>query len=260
MSTHGLAYKDQGYLALYDSSLGRDGVTLARGLPLSEVDSLIRQSPAGEVLVFLDACQSGALGRAAFEQPAAEREPMLPSTLVPSKHIFLQASSGSTQFSAELPSQCGGHGFYTCALLQAMEGAADDDGDGMVTLGELQTWGQAWVWASTQHDQAPQTLGTYSHELAVTSVSEDPRFWIRQGESVPASDAAHVTVFAGQVEVWLVDSAGRSISFGTVYAGEYRLQAQFDGGATWSEVLSLRPGDRASVSCDESTQECIIQH
>jgi uncharacterized caspase-like protein len=70
--------------------------------------------------------------------------------------IVVLASSGGDEFSFEDKSL--GHGEFTVALLEALRGMADLDGDGSVTLPELVLYVPRRVSRSTRGLQNPQLV------------------------------------------------------------------------------------------------------
>ncbi|MFO0583482.1 MAG: caspase family protein [Anaeromyxobacter sp.] len=127
----------------------------ATALQLGELEQLVRGSAATFRLLVLDACRSGALTRVKggrpippFELRASERAPGEGA-------VFLTSSSASedSQESDELRGS-----FFTHAFLSGLLGAADEDGDGRVTLEEVYRHAYAATlrntsrtWAGTQH-------------------------------------------------------------------------------------------------------------
>ncbi len=252
-STHGYADTKHSDLVLSDSYFS--GKVLKNSLPLAEIEDRIRESSVREVITLIDACHSGAVGQTFYSggelPPLRDGEPEM-------QQVFFQSSSSFTQSSEEEVGPCGGHGVYTCALLKAMEGAADQNGDGGVTLGELQSWIPTWVWRRTQQRQSPQTLGRFSHDLVFTLDAISPTFWIRQGEAVPDQDAGFVSAVSGGAEVWMVDARGRSIALGKVHAGTYRIMARFESGVLGSYPLEVLPRDSVTIHCDARAMSCTL--
>jgi hypothetical protein len=64
------------------------------------------------------------------------------------------------QYSQEGPQWGGGHGVFTYHLLRGLEGAADADGDGIVTLGESLEWTRDRVRRDTRSGQIPSISQT----------------------------------------------------------------------------------------------------
>ena len=103
--------------------------------PLNDLYTTLSQLPAKEVLVMLDSCFSGAAGRSVL---ATGARPMVlsmeSSTLASHKMIVLAAATGN-QISSDYDKA--GHGLFTHAILTGLQGAADTNKDGLVTVKEL---------------------------------------------------------------------------------------------------------------------------
>ncbi len=108
-------------------SLGKDE------LPLAELRARLLEVPAALTVVVLDACQSGAFSRAKGAEPAADFSFNSRSGLDATGIAVLASSTGSelSQESDFLRSS-----YFTHHLLVGLRGAADDNGDGRVSLDE----------------------------------------------------------------------------------------------------------------------------
>ncbi len=121
------------------------------GVRMSDFDEMlrvVRQSVRGVVLM-MDTCHSGALrvgapGLVSMDDPAAR--------LTASEGFFLLAATKPGEESKEYPSLR--HGAFTYALLEGLQGKADADGDGIVSVSELfgyVTRAVAEISSDTQH-------------------------------------------------------------------------------------------------------------
>lgn len=107
---------------------------LTEGLRMADFDELLRnvRRNVRAVVVMLDTCHSGALGIPAGRIRSADE---LPGQISSGEGFFLIAASRPGEQSKELPAL--GHGAFTYALLEALAGAADTNGDGELTVSEL---------------------------------------------------------------------------------------------------------------------------
>lgn len=90
------------------------------------------------------------------------------------------ASSQPGEHSLEDAAWCGGHGAFACALVNAIRGAGDADGDGLVDIGELVATVPGEVQALTGKRQLPRYAGNFDQTLRIASV--DPR-WFEERQS-----------------------------------------------------------------------------
>jgi hypothetical protein len=110
-------------------------------LPMDELQIIFDRIEAERVVVFLDACYSGAAGGRTFASKrtrALRVDDLFLDRLARSKGRAIIAAARSSEVSLELPEL--GHGLFTHYLLQGLRGAADLDRDGVVALQELYTY------------------------------------------------------------------------------------------------------------------------
>ncbi len=109
----------------------------ATAIPMKEVLTKLGQSKAREVLAIVDSCFSGAGGRSVLP-PGARPIVRVKEEAAPAQLALFSASSGS-EISG--PTSSGDGGLFTQFVLQGLgTGAADMNGDGQVSLGELSQW------------------------------------------------------------------------------------------------------------------------
>ena len=103
---------------------------------------------AKTIVILADCCHAGAF--------AQERRPThadLAALFARRKGLFLYCSSKGNQLSQESPRY--GHGAFTYAILQALHGKADSNGDHRVTIAELRQYADAKVAELTDGAQTP---------------------------------------------------------------------------------------------------------
>ena len=101
-------------------------------LDLAELRNLVASSPARTRVLIVDSCQSGAITRVKGGTPAPEFDVVFQRSDAEGLAILTSSSaSENAQESDEL-----GASIFTHHLVSALLGAADRDGDGLVTLGE----------------------------------------------------------------------------------------------------------------------------
>jgi hypothetical protein len=132
-------------------------------LPLDKVLESLGSTKAQEVVAFVDACFSGAGGRSVLPPGtrALVRVREAPRSFTPKVALF--SSSGGTEISG--PTHGGSEGLFTRVLIEALgAGAADIDGDGNVSLGEVVSWVRPRVAREARQDNRDQnptlTAGT----------------------------------------------------------------------------------------------------
>jgi tetratricopeptide (TPR) repeat protein len=121
------------------------------------------------VLVFVDVCRAGTIGslrgannvNKAVEQ-LAEAE----------GDIFLFLASGPKELSYEGPQYGGGHGAFSYFLLDALNGAADFNHDGVVSVGEIIEYVRDKVTQATNSRQHPRDAGSMARSVVVTETRQ----------------------------------------------------------------------------------------
>jgi hypothetical protein len=126
-------------LAKYLVSVDADPNDLySTALPMDEFQTIFGRIEAERVVVFLDACYSGAAGGRTFASQrtrAAAVDDVFLERLTRSKGRAIITASRAAEVSLELPEL--GHGIFTHYLIQGFRGTADLDRDGIVSLQEL---------------------------------------------------------------------------------------------------------------------------
>ncbi|MBL8199678.1 MAG: caspase family protein [Chromatiales bacterium] len=95
-----------------------DGIQDDWGIPMQEVVDLAVKSQAHQILLILDCCHSGNFGNPSALSAVAGKNPL--STI--RENMTVIAASHATEAAVE----AGGHGLFTSALLDGLEGGAAD--------------------------------------------------------------------------------------------------------------------------------------
>jgi uncharacterized caspase-like protein len=140
------------------------------GFPMDDVREAIQKLYARHVVLLTDACHSGGIGMGSVATRAAGGEESLNAI----NRAFLQdlqattsglailTASEARQLSREGP-QWDGHGVFTYYLLKGLDGAADEDGDHLVRLGEVMEYVRDQVRRDTSNGQIP-SIGSTSYD------------------------------------------------------------------------------------------------
>lgn len=154
------------FLLTHDSDPDRLAST---AFPMWDLEtSLTRFVQAERVLVFTDACHSAGVG-SAMATRSAPSENLINRYFQElersgtGRAIFTASEAG--ELSQESQRWGGGHGAFTHFLLEAMKGAADANGDGVVTLGEAMDYVSENVRRQTQNAQHPATAGRFDRSI-----------------------------------------------------------------------------------------------
>jgi uncharacterized caspase-like protein len=122
-------------------------------LPLATVLGSLEHSKANEVLAFVDSCFSGQGGRSVL--PPGIRPLVMAKAVPRSNKVVLFSAASGNEISGPAPGNQGG--LFSYYVFQALgQGAADMDGDGQITAGELQKWLKPRVARAAKQDGRDQ--------------------------------------------------------------------------------------------------------
>ena len=155
LSGHGVANPgSDSYCYLPFDADPRDRATLVDGRELREILSRTQ----GKVVLMLDTCHSGDVlgeGRMRGLDEAVKLTRFINELASADNGVMVFSSGTGRQLSLEAPDW--GNGAFTKALREGLEGKADPDHTGRVTLGQLDTWLRGRVKDLTQGTQTPVT-------------------------------------------------------------------------------------------------------
>ncbi len=135
------------YIVPYDvvQLYGADDALAQKGIPAAELQDFSKNIRAQKQLFILDACQSAGALEAVASRGVAEEKAI--AQLARSTGTHWLTASGSEQYAEEF-SQLG-HGVFTYALLQGLQGGADS-GDHQITVNKLKAYLETAVPELTQ--------------------------------------------------------------------------------------------------------------
>jgi uncharacterized caspase-like protein len=143
-------------------------------LPMDEMQTIFGRVEAERMVVFLDACYSGAAGGRTFSSKktrAANLDDQFLERLTRSKGRAIITASRPSEVSIELPEL--GHGIFTYYLVQGLKGAADLNKDGIITVQELYEYVEQQVSAKSRSvggNQHPVMKGEMEGALPLVKV------------------------------------------------------------------------------------------
>lgn len=143
-----------------------DGTSLHLGgsrFAMDEFRDLVAGSSAATRLLFIDACQSGALTRVKGGRAAPSFTKAPPPIPIRARGLAILASSAAQEDAQESDELKGS--FFTHYLVSALRGAADDNRDGKVTLSEAYAYTSERTLAATSGSRAGPQHPTYRFDL-----------------------------------------------------------------------------------------------
>jgi uncharacterized caspase-like protein len=143
-------------------------------LPMDEMQTIFGRVEAERMVVFLDACYSGAAGGRTFSSKktrAGNLDDQFLERLTRSKGRAIITASRPSEVSIELPEL--GHGIFTYYLVEGLKGAADLNKDGIITVQEIYEYVEQKVSAKSRSvggNQHPVMKGEMEGALPLVKV------------------------------------------------------------------------------------------
>ncbi len=143
-------------------------------LPMDDLQTIFGRIEAERMVVFLDACYSGAAGGRTFASKktrACAVDDLFLERLTRSKGRAIVTASRPAEVSVELPEL--GHGIFTYYLTEGLKGAGDLNRDGIVSLQELYEYVEQQVVRKSRSvggNQHPVMKGEMEGVLPLTKV------------------------------------------------------------------------------------------
>jgi hypothetical protein len=142
----------------------------ATALPMEEISRLFSRIRSDRLVFIVDTCYSGASGgrtisvadiRAGISDGFLDR-------ITGGKGKIILTASGANEVSAESDELQ--HGIFTHFLIKGLQGQADSDGDGLITVDEVYTYVSKLVPQATNQEQHPVKKGIVEGPLVLSIV------------------------------------------------------------------------------------------
>ncbi len=143
----------------------------------SQFDNVLERLPGLSVL-FVDTCHAGGVAGEGKGWKAASLDLAIRDLTTAGRGAFIMASSTGPEISLERSEW--GHGAFTKAILEGLEGRADYDGNGVIYINELDLYVTDWVKELTRGAQHPTTKKS-------TDITAFPLFALAWGGAEPTS-------------------------------------------------------------------------
>jgi uncharacterized caspase-like protein len=164
---HGTVDSHGAYILTYDS----DPENLSdSALPMAELHTLVEEqlTKVARVVLLADVCRAATIAGQKTTSLGAVVEKIGEA---PGEMLGLMAARPK-ELSFEGPEFGGGHGAFTYSVLKGLTGAADRDGDGVVTAGELIDFVTADVSKLTANKQHPRDFGNMENSTPLSDLSK----------------------------------------------------------------------------------------
>ncbi|HET9982850.1 MAG TPA: tetratricopeptide repeat protein [Longimicrobiales bacterium] len=162
------------YLLTYDTK-GSD--ISGSAFPMDAVTEAVKKLRARDVVVITDACHSAGVGSQLATRDLGLNQVnqiFLDQLNASSGGLVVFTASRASELSQEGEQWGGGHGVFTYYMLEALKGAADTDGDHIVTLDEMMEYTRDKVRRATVNAQTPSISQTAYDPALPMSLVLDP--------------------------------------------------------------------------------------
>jgi hypothetical protein len=160
------------FLVPYDTDYEQIAAT---AFPMWDIETALKRFiKARRVIVIADACHAGGVGsgfadrtRSIAIEGASAVTGGIENLSKVNDGVAVITSAADNQLSLESERWGGGHGVFTYFLLKGLQGEADYNHDGKVTLGELSLYLSEQVRRETRSEQSPEVAGKFDPALTV---------------------------------------------------------------------------------------------
>jgi tetratricopeptide (TPR) repeat protein len=137
-------------------------------LPMAELRGLFEDQlkKVGRVLLFADICKAGTIGSIQSTTVNADVQHLGDVE----GDLFGLLASRPKEVSLEGPQFGGGHGVFSYYVIKGLEGAADENKDGVVDANELIQYVSTQVPPATNNKQHPREFGTYDNSMKLSDI------------------------------------------------------------------------------------------
>jgi tetratricopeptide (TPR) repeat protein len=173
IASHGASFPvgntNKGFIVTYDSNPEELATS---GIPMDDIRQLFsgQLGNVKRLLLYVDVCHAGHIGQI---EPDAKNTNKAASALDPADvDVFGMLAAQKSQVAIEGFNYGGGHGAFTYFLMRGLNGAADLNGDGKVTMDELADYVKDKVQESTASQQIPKTIGDIDQTRVMARVDK----------------------------------------------------------------------------------------
>lgn len=215
------------YLLTYDTK-GND--ISGTAFPMDAVTEAVKKLRARDVVVITDACHSAGVGSQLATRDLGLNQVnqiFLDQLNASAGGLVVFTASRASELSQEGEQWGGGHGVFTYYLLEALKGAADADGDHIVTLDEMMEYTRDKVRRATVNAQTPSISQTaYDPALPMSLVLDSAAAAAADLAAASAASAALAAASAEPAPPARAQSAAAAAPAGGPDAGAARSAAK----------------------------------
>ncbi|HXB73220.1 MAG TPA: tetratricopeptide repeat protein [Candidatus Acidoferrales bacterium] len=168
IASHGVMVGKKGFIVAYDSN-PQDVAT--SGIPMDDIRRLFETQLVSvkRLYLYVDVCHAGKVGQISTKADDRLTERSL---VAEDLQMFGMLAAQGGQVAYEGINYGGGHGAFSYFLMSGLNGEADIDGDGRVSMSELADYVTDHVKASTVRQQVPKQIGEIDNNRALALKSK----------------------------------------------------------------------------------------
>lgn len=274
---HGIVDKDVPYFVTYDTDPNE---LYATAYPMQEMKQILSRLPKRHLVLIVDACNSGSIGKEARTSRALDivqindhLKGITGQNTDIDKSDFVLTAASSNEKSFEDASWGGGHGVFTYHLVEGLKGPADKDRNGKIVANEILDYVRENVQKSTGSKQNPvAATSSFDGNLVLSDLSSGGRISEGAPASSPSAPADRtsgaaisapaavstngtllVTTNIANTKIYIDDdlkgillpTSSRSFS---VTGGQHVVEARRDGYSRNLQVVDVPPGRQVAHS------------
>jgi tetratricopeptide (TPR) repeat protein len=169
VATHGMAIDGRGYIIPWDAD-PQDIASTA--IQMEDIKQLFEKQLAGvrRLMLYVDVCRAGKIGQINPDHNATYK---VSKNLETGDNFFGMLAAQGNQSALEGVNYGGGHGAFSYFLMKALNGDADTDHDGRVTMGELVDYVHDKVYEGTAGQQRPKEIGDVDEKRVMAFTALD---------------------------------------------------------------------------------------
>lgn len=176
MASHGVPSAHGDELYFLGSDTDRDNLE-GTGVSQYDIQKALNNCRSQKKIWVSDACHSGSVGangtimRGEEERAASNMVNRLMTNVAShDKNLILLTASSAGETSQESAQWGGGHGVFTHYLVEGLQGAADENKNGLVDIRELYEYVRSKVSVETNKKQFPELKGVYHNRFPMSVV------------------------------------------------------------------------------------------
>jgi tetratricopeptide (TPR) repeat protein len=233
-------------------------------LPMAELRGLFEDQlkKVGRVLLFADVCKAGVIG--SIQSTAVNADVQHLGDV--EGDLFGLLASRPKEVSVEGPQFGGGHGVFSYYVIKGLEGAADENKDGVVDANELIQYVSAQVPPATNNRQHPREFGTYDNSMKLSDIHK-PGIDVAHGPMIFDSKRGEPLLLAS-ISAPVIDTNEDFTNFNAAITAGRLLPDQPDNAFDWLKRIQpqvtagryIEIGNQLRIALENRAQDVLLRY